>query len=369
MLIEMHMLKNYPASNLNRDETGAPKTCFFGGVQRGRISSQCQKRSWRTSTLFDMLQSKGWRTRCLADLVAQELSDLPQDAVLHAKKMVSGIANKDGKTNEKGFTTGQVIFFSPDDVHAIAEAVRTVWQECSGTTEFQKKKADSVIQAVKKAGARAITLDIALFGRMVTSDAFVNVEAAMQVAHAVSTHAVSLEADYFTAVDDLLTDTDSVGAGMIGDIDFDSCCYYQYASLDMDKLRENLKDSPEAQAKLGELIPVLLRVMAMGNPSGKQNTFAAHVLPEVMMVEYKDEKIPLSYANAFAEPVSRFSKQLVKDSTDKLAAEVDLMDRCYGLPVKHRAWMALRSETQPTQCERFDSLDELVKACAEWAKE
>ena len=67
MLIEIHMLKNYPATTLNRDDSGAPKTCYFGGVQRGRISSQCQKRSWRTSPLFAMLESQGWRSRALPE--------------------------------------------------------------------------------------------------------------------------------------------------------------------------------------------------------------------------------------------------------------------------------------------------------------
>ena len=191
----------------------------------------------------------------------------------------------------------------------------------------------------------------------------------MQVAHAVSTHPVNLESDYFTAVDDLIHLMDESGAGMIGDIDYDSCCYYLYASLDMDKLRENLKDSPESLAKVHELLPVLLRVMAMSNPSGKQNTFAGHVLPEAILVEVKQDKIPLNYANAYAEPVSRMSRRIVQDSIDKLVNEVNLMDACYQLPIVHRGFMALRSENHPAKCECFARFDQLVEACAAWAKE
>lgn len=272
--------------------------------------------------------------------------------------------------NDKDDTTSQTIFFSSDDVRSIAEVIRACWNEAGDVKTFIKQKPDAVIKALmKKTENRAITLDIALFGRMVTSKAFVNVEAAMQVAHAVSTHAVNLESDYFTAVDDLASGDESTGADMIGDIDFDSCCYYQYASLDMDKLRENLINSPEALARLDELIPVLLRVMAMSNPSGKQNTFAAHVMPDAMLVEFKTEKIPLSYANAFAKPISRFSKQLSKDSADALVEEVDLMDHCYALPVSHRAWLSLRSDKQPKNCQRFERFEELAQACGEWAKE
>lgn len=371
MLFEIHMLKNYPATNLNRDETGSPKTCYFGGSQRGRISSQCLKRTWRTSDLFKVLESQGWRSRNLPELVGQNLKELGvEDGYIeHAKLIMTGIANKEKKTN-KDLITGQIIFFSPDDVQCLVKKTKELIDQCADVKEFKKMKPDNVIELAKKAAARAITLDIALFGRMVTSDVILNVEASMQVAHAVSTHPVNMESDYFTAVDDLLSMTeDANGAGMIGDIDYDSCCYYIYASLDVDKLKENLKDSPDALAKVEQLIPVLLRVMAMSNPSGKQNTFAGHVLPEAVMVECKKDKIPLSYANAYAEAVSRTSRKVVQDSIDKLVAEVDLMDHCYGLKPLHRGWMVLRSNEHPEACECFANFDELLNACASWMKE
>lgn len=371
MLFEIHMLKNYPATNLNRDETGAPKTCYFGGSQRGRISSQCLKRTWRTSDLFGVLESQGWRSRNLPELVAQELVRLgvSEEFIEPAKLMMTGIANKDKKTNAD-MITGQMIFFSPDDVRALAGKTKEIIDACADVKEFKKQKPDKVIELMKKANARAITMDIALFGRMVTSDVILNVEASMQVAHAVSTHPVNMESDYFTAVDDLLSlGEEANGAGMIGDVDFDSCCYYIYASLDLDKLKENLKDSPEALAKVGQLIPVLLRVMAMSNPSGKQNTFAGHVLPEAVLVECKQEKIPLSYVNAYAEGVSRSSRKVVQESIDKLVAEVDLMDSCYGLKPLHRGWLALRSDKHPGFCDKFENFDALLNACEGWAKE
>lgn len=371
MLFEIHMLKNYPATNLNRDETGAPKTCYFGGSQRGRISSQCLKRTWRTSDLFKALESQGWRSRNLPELVAQNLAQMGvEDGYIeHAKLLTTAIANKDKKIN-KDLITGQMIFFSPDDVQIFVDKTKELIDQCDDVNEFNKMKPDNVIELIKRESARAITLDIALFGRMVTSDVILNVEASMQVAHAVSTHPVNMESDYFTAVDDILYMTeDFSGAGMIGDIDYDSSCYYIYASLDVDKLKENLKDSPHALAKVEDLIPTLLRVMAMSNPSGKQNTFAGHVLPEVVMVECKKDKIPLSYANAYAEAVSRTSRKVVQDSIDKLVAEVDLMDRCYGLKPLHRGWMALRSTEHPDACECFANFDELLNACANWIKE
>ena len=62
MLIEIHAIQNHSPANLNRDDLGAPKTCYFGGVMRSRISSQCLKRSIRTSEQFKLLCG-GVRTR------------------------------------------------------------------------------------------------------------------------------------------------------------------------------------------------------------------------------------------------------------------------------------------------------------------
>lgn len=103
MLFEIHMLKNFPSTNLNRDETGAPKTCYFGGSQRGRISSQCLKRSWRTSELFGVLESQGWRSRNLPEMVAKKLREMNVDEAYidHAKLILTGIANKDKKGKQR----------------------------------------------------------------------------------------------------------------------------------------------------------------------------------------------------------------------------------------------------------------------------
>lgn len=372
MIYEIHMLKNYPATNLNRDDSGAPKTCQFGGCQRGRISSQCLKRSWRTSELFGGFSQLGVRSRNLPDQVAKELKarGMAEDMAEAARLKVTGIANKDGKEDPKALITSQIVFYCDADVKAIADEIEKATASCATAKDIAKLKAGDIAKAVQKVKARPITLDIALFGRMVTSDAFQNVEAAMQVAHAVSTHAVVMESDYFTAVDDLIAmgDSDDSGAGMIGDIDYNSCCYYEYAMLDMEQLKANLASAPEVLDKLDELLPVLLRVMAMSNPSGKQNTFAGHVCPDLILVEAKDEPIPLSYANAFAKPVDTRKCRVAEDSVEKLADEIDLMDKTYALPVRHRAWMSPRSERKPEKCEAYDSFPALAEACAQWAK-
>lgn len=373
MLYEIHMLKNYPPTNLNRDETGAPKTCLFGGVNRGRISSQCLKRSWRRSALFKEAvgeENLGIRTRKLPKLVGDKLLDMgvPQEYVDLVTPKISGFGNKEGKESKDGKQTQQVIFYSAQDIEAAADAVKKLIDGCKNEKEVKALKGANLQAAVEGAKERAITLDIALFGRMVTSDAFRDVEASMQVAHAISTNKVAVESDYFTAMDDMLNgeSSDEIGAGMIGDTDFNSSCYYIYAALDTDVLRKNLEYTDDADELIAKAVPALLRTMAFTNPSGKQNSFAGHVLPGAVMVECKEVKIPTSLVNAYVEPV-RGGMDLLESSINRLVKETDMMARNYGLEVKKRLWFCLDkySVDAPDGAKICKTFPELVDAVAQ----
>lgn len=373
MLIEFHMLKNYPPVNLNRDESGMPKTCFFGGVQRGRISSQCLKRSWRTSEVFRNLGSYGIRTRKMPELVADKLIEMgiPSEYIDEAKKKLTGIANKDGKASDKGITT-QVVFYSMKEIDRIALRMKETIEKDGSLKAFQKRAPKDIESLIKDATEKPITADIALFGRMVTSEFFVDVDASMQVAHAISTHVVNRESDYFTAVDDLLDSNDENGAAMIGDIDYNSCCYYEYASLDTDILRANLENIENCDDLIERLVPALLKSMAFSNPSGKQNTFAGQILPDLVMVEFKKDKIPLSYVNAFEEPVHTWGNnpRIVYNSVRALFDHVSKMDAAYSLPVAHRGYFAPRfNELSLDKGDCFASFDEMVNNCIAWMNE
>lgn len=371
MLYEIHMLKNYPPTNLNRDDTGAPKTCLFGGVMRGRVSSQCLKRSWRTSPSFRAEigdENLGIRTRKLPVLVTEKLVGMgvSQEFADAIQPRLTGIGNKEGKETKDGNATAQVIFYAKEDITAVAETVKELLDKCKSVKDVQKLKAKDIQAAVSGADVRPVTLDIALFGRMVTSDAFRDVEASMQVAHAISTNKVSVESDYFTAMDDMLSGSsmDELGAAMIGDVDFNASCYYVYASVDTDALAENLKYADNADKIVRKAIPALLRAMAFTDPSGKQNSFAGHVLPSVVMVECKEKKIPTSMVNAFVEPVGK-GGDLVKQSAQKLADEVDMTARNFGLEVKERLWFCVdkydvKPETATKVCATFPELVEAV---------
>ena len=367
MLVEIHMLKNFQPTNLNRDDTGAPKTCMFGGVQRGRISSQCLKHSWRTSDLLKEAVGErniGIRTRKLPDLITDQLKahGVKDEFISVLRTAVTGFGTKEGKET-KDEKTAQVIAYSPEDIQAITDLILSKLENCKTVKDVEKIKAKELQEIMAKNTRRSVTLDMALFGRMVTSEAFADVEAAMQVSHAISTNKVFMESDYFTAVDDLIDGSETeTGSAMIGDIDYNSSCYYIYASLDTDKLRTNLQDCDDADEILQKIVPVILETMTMTNPTGKQNSFAGHSLPSAILVECKDKHIPVSYANAFEVPVKPDREHgLVYNSIVRLQKECDEIARDFGIPVTKRLWFSRENsvvfnDETTVNCQNFHEL-------------
>lgn len=369
MLIEVHMLKNYAPANLNRDDTGSPKSCVFGGVTRGRISSQCIKRNIRQSELFIKECGEfGMRTRKLPQLVAEELkkSGVPEDWIAAAIKKVTGFGNKDGKENEDE-RTAQIMFITPEEVRIAADCIKEVIKESKDVKAFEKFKAKDIQAMMGKAGIRPMTLDIALFGRMVTSDAFRDVEASLQMAHPISTNRLEREFDYYTAVDDLVSNDveEDSGAGMIGDTEFNSNCYYMYYNLDLDQLQKNLEGLENAGEIARQSAKAFLRAFSYTSPSGKQNSFAAHQLPAVICVEFKDDKIPVSYANAFLTPAKPSAgKDLVSDSIEKLVSQINTIQDCFNdIKVRKRIWFnTMKDINPPNNVETVSNMEGLLKA-------
>ena len=361
MLFEIHILQNHAPSNLNRDDTGSPKECVFGGYTRARISSQCLKRTLRRSDVFQQaLDADGLatRTRQLPEEVRKAFAGNAELAEEAAKK-ASGFGTKEGKEQEpKGgkYLTAQSMFLTDADIAAVVETLRTA-AEGKPLAQFARIPAKDLQAQAQSRGFRPITVDVALFGRMTTSEAFRDVEAACQVAHALSTHKVDHEFDYFTAVDDLqganeAEQEEDAGADMIGDVEFNSACYYKYFSVDTNGLVDNLtgkrtfrqdqSDRPQAQAVAGRALAALLRAAAVTTPTGKQNSFAAHQLPSLILVEVRPSPTPVSYANAFVEPVRtpKDGSDLTRASLGKLATHVEALTSGFNLETSARLLLA-----------------------------
>lgn len=341
LFLEFHLIQNFAPSNLNRDDTGAPKDAIFGGQRRARVSSQCFKRAVRLAASEHELlpqANRGIRTKKLKALLLERLAG--RDAEEAGAKIEVALAAAGLKLKDDG-KTEYLLFLGEGEVAAFAALIEQHWDELPvGGDKKSKKDAKASLPAeiVKKAkalldGGKAV--DVALFGRMLADLPSVNQDAACQVAHAISTHRVEREFDYFTAVDDK-GDADETGAGMIGQVEFNSATLYRYAVLDLCKLLANLQGDLELALSAVE---AFTRALALAIPSGKQNSFAAHNPPEFAGLCLR-HATPLSLANAFEKPVTpRADQALTEQSVERLAAYESKLAAVYG--TAEDSWLSL----------------------------
>jgi len=376
MLVEIHIIQNHSPANLNRDDLGAPKTAVFGDVPRARISSQCLKRSIRKSPFFTKPLDGhiGIRTRSFPARVQDALkrSDIPRK--LHEKILEActhiAVGDDKGKgadvaPSETDLMTGQLIHLGPDEAELFVKALAELSDD--DLNKFIKEpapKKDTDYSRKLAQAYRRNAVDIALFGRMTTSPAFENVEASMQVAHAISTHEVTLEVDYFTAVDD--DPRGRLGAGLVKENQFLSATFYKYFSLDWEGLLENLAGDLELAE---ETVRAFIDAAARAVPSGKRNSHAHNNLPHLVMVEVKRDAVPTNYANAFLAPArSRTDRDghhdIASESIRMLGQHVNQIKRMYAIESAIH-WCALPGAVEDVQLlggERLTSLPEVIDA-------
>jgi len=307
MFIEIHILQNFAPSNLNRDDTGNPKDTEFGGVRRARISSQCIKRSIRMHPLFaektavEPADRTKWITRLIAEPLIQagKSDDQAWEAAAAFAEALGVGTEKDRKSAQ--LKTKVLLYLSKSEIAAVAQALLEQWDEIQASLKEGKSPVlDRYVKGfVKSLKDRTSAPDIALFGRMLAEKPELNIDAASQVAHAISTHRVSMEMDYYTAVDDLTKD-DETGAGMIGVTSFNSACFYRYARIDWDLLLKNLDGNRNLACNTVE---AFLRAAVAAVPSGKQASFAAQNLPDFLLGVVRKDGESWSLANAFEKPV------------------------------------------------------------------
>jgi len=343
--IEIHALQNFAPSNLNRDDTGAPKDAIFGGTRRTRISSQCLKRAVRRH-FADRIGTSGLETGDLASRTKRFLEPLvelltgmgrPREEA--EAKVKAALATVELSLKEDG-KTQYLLFLGQREIEGVARVIDAHWdaiQEAQEATEdkkagkAKKQAAKSADPAFRKAmekvfdGGKAV--DVALFGRMLADMPAKNQEAACQVAHAISTHATEREFDYYTAVDDLKPE-DTAGADMIGTVEFSSACFYRYAMVSWDQLVANLQGD-KALAEKG--LRVFLEGFVLAEPTGKQNTFAAHNPPEFVAVSVRKDGAPRNLANAFEAAVRvRRGESLTQISVTRLTEKAKSLQAAYG---------------------------------------
>ena len=318
--IQLHLLTSYPPSNLNRDDLGRPKTAVMGGKTRLRISSQSLKRAWRTSDVFDealgdhigtrtkrmglkiynSLLEKGVSEKNAMDW-AKKIAKVFGKLEEHTKKEKEDIAtlpeDKRKKKELEELEIKQLAHFSPEEENAINDLIDKLAQGNDGLDE------DDLKLLTKRNSA----VDITMFGRMLADSPAFNVEAAIQVAHAITVHEVAVEDDYFTAVDDLNEGEKDMGAGHIGETEFAAGVYYLYVCINKELLVKNLNGNKELADKT---VAALVEASAKVAPTGKQNSFASRAYASYIMAEKGDQQ-PRSLSAAYLKSVRGDNKSSV----------------------------------------------------------
>ncbi|MPQ95447.1 type I-E CRISPR-associated protein Cas7/Cse4/CasC [Thioclava sp. JE_KL1] len=319
--LQFHLLTSYGPSNPNRDDQGRPKQAMMGGVPRLRLSSQSIKRALRESAFFalDLKDNMGTRTKRLHEMIVEKLVQdgaSPEDAGNAAKTVAEIFGKLETPKKGDGPTVASTLAF-------ISPAEWTLAQDLAGKIvageELPKEK--DLKKLVLRSADGAI--DIAMFGRMLAADADFNRDAAVQVAHAITTHAAQAEEDWYSAVDDLNKAADT-GAGHLGETAFGSGIYYQYICVDCDLLIENVDGDKELAAKGAE---ALARAMAQTAPRGKQNSFAHRPRAHFVLAE-RGSQAPRDLSGAFFAPVR--GAALMEASVSKLQQTRADIDAAYG---------------------------------------
>lgn len=353
-ILDVHVLQTVPPSNLNRDDTGAPKTAVYGGARRSRVSSQAWKRATRLA--FDALldpQELGTRTKRVAELIAARIRELEpsieetEALALAAETVQTATGSKIEPPKRKADAakkSGEPAP-APESAYLMFLSAR----QRDGLADIAIEGREDIKAFLKdkdnKARAKSIadthhSVDIALFGRMVADGADINVDAAAQVAHAISVHTVENESDYYTAVDDKNPEEET-GAGMIGTVEFNSATLYRYAAVDVDLLRKNLgeglrEDEPVTEP-LRRAVEAFVRGFVESLPTGKINTFGHHTLPDVVIVKLRSAR-PISFIGAFEEPVTAEAGHVAQASA-RLAEYVPEVERAFGAADDVETWV------------------------------
>lgn len=331
LYIDVHILQTVPPANLNRDDNGNPKEAYFGGKRRSRVSSQ----AWKRATRLHFAQSRdqedlATRTKRIAAQLAKRLAARTQLSPEDAERIAGALLKPMGITaGKKAGDTAYLLFFGRRQLENIVDLVTDTATDLAALDDKQLDEAvkDLPVREQLQNGHPA---DVALFGRMVADIPGLNVDAATQVAHAISTHATELEFDYYTAVDDENT-ADETGAGMIGTIGFNSATLYRYATIGLHQLRDNLGEDKAALDAVDLFVDSFARAM----PTGYANSFAHRTRPSLVAVVVRNDQ-PVNLVSAYEKAVPA-GDGIVAASASRLAEEYRTATRQWGDTPLHAA--------------------------------
>jgi CRISPR system Cascade subunit CasC len=357
--LQLHLLTSYPPANLNRDDLGRPKTAKMGGVDRLRVSSQSLKRTWRTSDVFaDALNAPlGERTKLFGTQIFLHLisKGVAFKKAVQTAKQISGVFGK----NEAAADLKKV---KDDEKEKMLAKLQKKWsardKDNLGVAAYSLEQLNELevldisqlafVSIEEKKAAYALadkvaqgedigdkldvlrdttsSVDIALFGRMLADNPSKNIEAACQVAHAISVHSVVIEDDYFTAVDDLNDHSNDAGAAHIGETGFAAGLFYSYVCINKELLIENLNGD---EALANKAIQALTEAAVKVAPEGKQNSFGSRAYASYVRAEVGNQQ-PRSLSVAFLKPVGKNVEDYAVESIAALELQAANFNKVYG---------------------------------------
>lgn len=339
LFLDVHAVQTVPPANINRDDTGSPKTAQYGGVTRARVSSQSWKRAIRNYFNDNgKINNIGIRSLEIVKYIAEKIikideSILFDDAIKMAEKTLNAanISTKDQKTKA-------LFFISDKQAEKLAEA------------SVAKNGNKKYLQDILKSEA---SIDICLFGRMLADDPSLNEDASSQVAHAISTHAIESEFDFFTAVDDLAPE-DNQGAGFLQTTEYNSSTLYRYANIAMHNFCEQLGDKETAISAAKLFVEAFIKSM----PTGKINSFANQTLPSAIVVTLRSDR-PVNMVSAFEKPI-KSNDGYVEESVQKLFEEYSLYDNMLEKPI-YTAYYTFKDYEVANIGKKENSIEDLIK--------
>ena len=322
LFLDVHAIQTLPPSNVNRDDTGSPKTGQYGGVTRARVSSQAWKKAVRDYFKDFGTEEIGTRTLRVPKYISEKIKELdPSKTDDEAMELAIAIVEKmelkteprsksDKSDKEKQLKA--LFFIGSKQANDLAKAA------LEGVTDKER------LQGMLKNNP---DIDISLFGRMVADDPTLNEDASCQVAHAISTHAVETEFDFYTAIDEK-QDLDNAGAGMLGTLEFNSSTYYRYANVAVHELLKQLGD----EATTVNALKLFVEAFANSMPSGKSNSYANQTLPHALVVSLRIDR-PVNLVTAFEKPVRAYEGGFVDESVRKLEGEFEKVEQFVKEPI------------------------------------
>lgn len=342
VFIDIHAIQTLPPSCVNRDDTGSPKGCMYGGVWRDRVSSQAWKHAMRKYFLEHSDADVGIRSTDVVRYIADRIKEKDPSVADKKALEMSEKLFKAAKIGLKDHKTKALFFLGRQQAENLADAA------IRGETDN-----DTICRIFSEHPS----VDIALFGRMVADNKELTADASAQVAHAISTHEVHTEFDYYTGTDDLAKDTS--GASMLGTIEYNSATLYRYATIALHDLEHQLGDKEQAAAA----VKLFVEAFAKSMPTGKINTFANQTIPDLLMVNIRTDR-PVSLVTAYEVPVKSAKEGYVSLSIEKLFAEAEKVTKFVDKPYR-TFFVATSSVKAPDWAEEENNINDLLNHVSE----